>query len=155
MTSKGTYLNALESAIKIRHKCSPTHRQTVFVRAKTEADETVWEGFVEEFEVVGHATAKICYAWQHMEPKGRSKIIAIPRNSFVDSPQKAVEAAIFTDAQPVQTFSEEMESLAKQLEECKKLIHRMGNKSEDLAVLIDSVGQEERGWRKGSDHFEI
>jgi hypothetical protein len=139
MTRKGDYVSALESAIRMRHKCIPTHRQTVFVRAKTADEETVWEGFVEEFELAGHKRAKICYAWRHMESGGRSKIIAILGNHFIDSAQKAVQAAIFTDTQPPERrFSDEMECLSKQLQECKDLIRRMGVKSEDLSASIES-----------------
>lgn len=142
MTRIGDYLNALESAIRMRHECSPTHRQTVFIRAKTKAEETVWEGFVEEFELTGHKRAKKCYAWRHMESSDRSKIIAILGNHFIDSAQKAVEAAIFTDTQPPERkFSEEMDCLAKQLQECKDLIRRMGIKSDELSASIDATRQ--------------
>jgi hypothetical protein len=143
MTNTGDYLSTLESAIRMRHNCRPTHKQTVFVRATTEEAETVWEGLIEEFDLASHATAKICYAWRHTEPDGRSKIIAVLRNTFIDSPQKAVEAAIFTDAQPpVRNFSDDMKSLAKQLQECKELIRKMGIKSADLFASIDSTANQ-------------
>jgi hypothetical protein len=131
------HLNALESAIKLRHKCNPTHRQTVFVQAKTEAEETVWEGLVDEFDLFGHETAKACYAWRHVRSNGGSKIITILQNTFVDSAQKAVEAAIFTDAQPlVLSFSDDLKLLSGQLQECKLLIQKMGVKSEGLSASI-------------------
>lgn len=157
MTSTGHYLKTLESAIRIRHKCRPEHRQTVFVQATTKDEETVWEGLVEEFDLAGHERATTCYAWQHMEPNGRSKIIAVLRNTFINSAQMAVEAAIFTDAQPpVLRFSDELISLAKQIQECKDLIRKMGIKSEDLSASIDSARQiKERRWQKRSDDFEI
>lgn len=157
MTSKGDYRNALESAIRMRHKCSPTHKQTVFVRAKTEDEETVWEGLVEEFDLSGHGTAKTCYAWRHTEPDGKSKIITIPRNKFINSAQMAVEAAIFTDAQPpVLKFSHDLQSLTKQIQECKELIRKMGIKSEDLSASIDAATHvPESMCRKGSHNCEI
>jgi hypothetical protein len=140
MIRKADYLGTLESAIGMRHHCSPTHKQTIFVRANTEDQETVWEGLVEEFDLSGHETAKTCYAWRHMEPNGRSKIIAVLRNTFIDSAEKAVQAAIFTDAQPpVRKFSDDLERLARQLKECKEMIRNMGIKSEDLSVSIDST----------------
>lgn len=152
MISKTDYTIALESAIRMRHKCSPTHRQTVFVRAKTHDDEILWEGLVEVFELARHKSAKTCYAWQHTESNEKSKILAVLGNSFIDSPQKAVEAAIFTDAQPpTHRFSEDLKLLAKQIEECKALVHKMGLKSEDLAASIDATRQSrENRWRKNS-----
>ena len=152
MNGKGDYLNALESAIRIRHKCNPTHRQTVFVRAKTEDEETVWEGLVEEFELAGRQTAQTCYAWGHIEPNGRSKIIAVLGSKIIDSAQKAVQAAIFTDTQPpVRKFSDELKRMTKQLEECKELVRKMGIKSEDLSASIDATRQIKDGlWRKPS-----
>lgn len=150
MTRNGDYLCALESAIRIRHKCNPTHRQTVFVRAKTQDDETVWEGLVEEFDLTGHRTARTCYAWRYECPNGSSKIIAVLRSKLIDSAQKAVEAAIFTDAQPpVLRFSDDLKLLSRQLQECKDLIRKMGIKSEDLSVSIESARQiKDDLWRK-------
>jgi hypothetical protein len=150
MISKTNYTSTLESAIRIRHKCSPTHSQTVFVRAETHDEEILWEGLVEIFELAEHKKAKICYAWRHTEPNGKSKIIAVLGNSFIDSPQKAVEAAVFTDAQPpVRRFSDDMKSLAKQIQECKELIQKMGMKSEELSASIDATRQSrESRWRK-------
>ncbi|HEV2318347.1 MAG TPA: hypothetical protein VGV18_01250 [Verrucomicrobiae bacterium] len=155
MTNKGDYLNALESAIRMRHKCIATHRETVFVLAKTEDGETVWEGLVEEFNLSGHVTARICYVWRHAEPNGRSKIITVLHNKFIDSAEKAVQAAIFTDAQPpARRFSTDLKSLAIQIRECKELIYRMGIKSEDLSASVDSAQQiKESIWRKQSQGF--
>jgi hypothetical protein len=152
MTNKMDYLNALKSAIRMRHKCNPTHKQTVFVRANTKDQETVWEGDVEEFNLPGHETVKVCYAWQHMDPNGKSKIISVPGNTFIDSAQKAVQAAIFTDAQPpVRKFSDDLKWLTNQLHEFKEMIRNMGIKSEELSVSIDATRQiKENAWRKSS-----
>ncbi|HEY1791079.1 MAG TPA: hypothetical protein VGJ73_23220 [Verrucomicrobiae bacterium] len=156
MTKKnGDYLNALESAIRMRHKCSPKHRQTVFIRAKTGDEQTVWEGLVEEFDLSGHVTSRACYAWQHSEPNGRSKIIAVLGNTFINSAQMAVEAAIFTDAQPpVLRFSDELKSLSKQLEECKELIRKMGIKSEDLSASIEPTRQTRENRSRNSRNLD-
>ncbi|HEX3627989.1 MAG TPA: hypothetical protein VH280_21470 [Verrucomicrobiae bacterium] len=159
MTKNGDYLSALESAIRIRHKCNPTHRETVFVRAKTHDEQTVWEGLVEEFNVTGHNTAKICYAWGYAAANGKSKIIAVLGNSIIDSGEKAVQAAIFTDAQPpVLRFSDDLKLLSKQLQECKDLLRKMGIGSEDLSVSIEAARQIKESIRRNiSPHsnFEI
>jgi hypothetical protein len=151
MTNKVDYLNTLEAAIRMRHKCNPTHKGTVFVRAKTKDEETVWEGNVEEFNLPGHESVKLCYAWQHMDPNGKSKIISVPGNTFIDSAQKAVHAAIFTDVQPVLKFSDDLKWLANQLQEFKEMIRNMGIKSEELSISIDATRQiKENVWRKRS-----
>jgi hypothetical protein len=96
--------------------------------------------FVEEFELARHKRAKKCYAWRHMESSGRSKIIAVLGSSLIDSAQKAVQAAIFTDTQPPERkFSDELDWLAKQLQECKVLIRKTGMKSEVLSASIDAT----------------
>jgi hypothetical protein len=157
MTRNVDYLSALESAIRIRHKCNPTHRQTVFVRVKTKDLETVWEGLVEEFDLAGHRTAKTCYSWGNIAPSGRSKIIAVLESTLLDSAEKAVQAAIFTDAQPpVLGFSDDLKLLSRQLKECKELIHKMGIKSEDLSALIESSRQigDSMRW-KNQPHSDI
>lgn len=158
MTRNVDYLSALESAIRIRHKCNPTHRLTIFVQVKTEDLETVWEGVVEEFDLAGHQTAKTCYAWGHVIPSGRSKIIAVLKSTLIDSAEKAVQAAIFTDTQPVLRFSDDLKSLTSQLQECKDLIHKMGIKSGDLSASIESNRQIEESARWKSPRnsaFEI
>lgn len=87
-----------------------------------------------------------------MDPNGKSKIISVPGNTFIDSAQKAVQAAIFTDAQPpVRKFSDDLKWLTNQLHEFKEMIRNMGIKSEELSVSIDATRQiKENAWRKSS-----
>lgn len=114
MSRKADYIDALESVILVKHKCMPTHRETIFVRAETEDKETVWEGEVETFDLTGHKEAKRCYAWRYTDGRGGVKIFAVLENQFIDSAKRAVQAAIFMDAQPpVRKCSEEMELLKK------------------------------------------
>lgn len=90
----------MEGAILIQHSCKPTHRETVFVHEKTAGQETVWKGRVEIFDLQGHKEAKTCYAWHHTNDDGKVKIFAVLGNNLIDSPQRAVQAAIFMDIQP-------------------------------------------------------
>lgn len=60
----------------------------------------MWEGNVEEFDLVGHRTAKICYAWLSVSEDDKTKIFTILKNRVINSATKAVQAAIFVDAQP-------------------------------------------------------
>jgi hypothetical protein len=137
MSNNADYLGTLEAAVLIQHRCKPTHKETFFVEEKTADGEIVWQGDVESFDLTGHEEAKTCYAWQHIDGRGNAKIFAVLRNKFIDSPNKAVQAAIFTDAQPPDhRFSKEMELLKQQLEDCKKFCRQMGMKAEDLAAAI-------------------
>ena len=101
MVKNDFYVKVLESAIFIKHECKATHRETVFVREATQDDETVWMGNVEVFDLAWHETARTCYAWVHNSENEPPKIFALPRNHAVNSPQRAVQAAIFKDEQPI------------------------------------------------------
>ena len=139
MPNRTEYLNALESAIMVKHGCRPIHQKTDFVRLMTRDKETVWEGYVETFELIGHE-AKSCYVWQHTDSNGNVKIFAVLGNNLIQSPEKAVQAAIFADVQPaVREFTDSMASLKRQLEEYKRLIRKMGAVSEDLNASIEAA----------------
>jgi hypothetical protein len=100
MSNEALYLGTLEAAILIQHRRKPTHKETVFVEEKTADGEIVWQGHVESFDLTGHEGAKTCYAWQHIDSTGAAKIFAVLGSKFINSPNKAVQAAVFTDAQP-------------------------------------------------------
>jgi|GEM_PF-2214055 hypothetical protein len=94
------YLNALRGAILIRHGCKANHKRTIYVNEQTVEKETMWEGNVEEFDLVGHKRAKTCYAWLSVGEEGKTKIFTVLKNRVINSATKAVQAAIFVDAQP-------------------------------------------------------
>jgi len=100
MPKNSVNIEALRRAILIQHECMATHRKTVFVREETSENETVWEGNVDVFDLTGHSDAKTCYSWQHLKDNGEVRIFAILGNEFIDSANKAVQAAIFVDKQP-------------------------------------------------------
>ncbi|HTV39201.1 MAG TPA: hypothetical protein VMF08_01390 [Candidatus Sulfotelmatobacter sp.] len=101
MVKNDFYLKVLESAIFIKHECKATHRETVFVQETAPGNEMVWTGHVEVFDLAWHETATRCYAWIHISENEPAKIFALPRSQVIDSPRRAVRAAIFSDAQPV------------------------------------------------------
>lgn len=101
MKKRDFYLKVLESAIFIKHECKATHRETVFVWETTRDNETVWTGNVEVFDLAWHESARTCYAWFHVSENEPPKIFAFARTPAVDSPQRAVHAAMSTDAQPL------------------------------------------------------
>jgi hypothetical protein len=132
------HLNTLEAAILIRHKCKPTHRERVFVREKTIQNETIWCGDVEVFDLEGHNGAKTCYAWRNVDDGGKVKIFVLLANQFVDSPKRAVQAALFMDAQPPHhRFAMDIEALKHQLEECKNILKKIGLQAEDLYATVE------------------
>ena len=140
MPRKIDYLDTLEAAILIKHKCKATHRETVFVLESTKDNEIVWEGNVEVFVLTGHAKAKICYAWQHADENGHLKIFTVLENQFIDSARKALQAAIFIDAQPlIRQSPAGLEFLIEQLEECKSILRRIGTRAENLAATIETA----------------
>lgn len=94
------YLNTLKGAILIRHGCRAKHKRTIYVSEQTVEKETMWEGNVEEFDLLGHSTAKTCYAWLSIGEEGKTKIFTVLKNRVINSATKAVQAAIFVDAQP-------------------------------------------------------
>lgn len=133
MLKRTEYLDALESAILLKHGCTPIHRKTDFVRLQTRDKETVWQGHVETFDLVGRTGTKSCYVWQHVDSEGNAKIFAVLGNHLIQSAEKAVQAAIFADVQPAAPeLNDRMESLKRQLEEYKRLIRNTGIISEDL-----------------------
>lgn len=140
MERSADYLNALEAAILIQHKCKSVFKGTALVHTHTRDQQTVWEGYIEIFKLVDHPESICCYAWQYVDPAGNAKIFTILGNNFINSARKAVEAAIFIGAQaPARTFVNDLKFIREQLEDCKGLIHKMKIKCENLSAAIESA----------------
>jgi hypothetical protein len=140
--AKDDYLDNLKAAILIEHRCTPTHRGTRFVQETTSNGDTVWEGNVEVFSLLSHGQFKTCYAWQHTDDKGKLKIFAVQESQFIDSPARAVQAALFMDAQPpVAPFLKSFEALKLSLAECKNRIRKIAMTIENLDATIQTVRQ--------------
>ena len=86
------YIDALQDAIRKAHGCESQHVQSIPVR-QTLRGQTVWEGVVEVFDLVGHPKAKQCYAWGHHAGRNekQSHYTVVLRVSPVDSPADAVK----------------------------------------------------------------
>ena len=125
----------LAAAIKLEHKCKPTYRETVFVHEKTNAGETVWRGYVEVFDITGHKKAKTCYAWRYVRGN-EVKIFTVLASGLINSPRRAVQAAIFTDAQPLKTgFDKGLALIQDRVSETPKAPAKTAVKAEDSDVL--------------------
>ncbi len=91
MTANG---DSLRAAVEKMHKCRATFRRVVRVH-EAYGGETVWEGEVSVFDLEGHPTATICYAWANpIEGSDRQRFYAILHAGPVESAADAVRAAI-------------------------------------------------------------
>lgn len=86
-------IEALKEAIRSLHHRDPTWIEAVPV-TETFQSQTVWEGTVQVFDLIDHPTASRCYAWSHETDKGKERFVAVLHQGPVDSPEKAVRAAI-------------------------------------------------------------
>jgi hypothetical protein len=87
-------IEALAKAILDLHGCRATWVESVPIKETFEG-ETVWEGIIQIFDLIDHPTATRCYAWSHELDNSKKRLFfAVLHQGPVDSPQKAVKAAI-------------------------------------------------------------
>ena len=143
MPQQSDYFDSLEAAIAIGHQCQAVHRATVFVHERTEYGLTVWKGNVEVFDLKAHPKAKTCYAWKHTEGN-RSKIFTILGNTLIHTAQRAVQATICMDQQPINSvlpFAKGLELLRQQVEQARKIIHETEIRSGEISAEIAKENQ--------------
>ena len=58
------YIESIQDAIRRLHGCESRHVESVPVHEEFRG-QTVWDGIVEVFDLIGHPKAKQCYAWGH------------------------------------------------------------------------------------------
>ena len=86
-------LSVFEKAIFATHGADQAmYTGRALIREEFEG-ETVWEGEVLAFQLLGHPTAQRCYAW---EVDG--EVTAVLHEGPVDSPLMAVRVSIMADA---------------------------------------------------------
>jgi hypothetical protein len=91
-------LKSLEKAILDLHGCKATWIESVPVKEVFER-ETVWEGVVQVFKI-DHPKSKLCYAWSHgLDNSKKRRFFAVLSEGKVDSPERAVKAAIIKEFQ--------------------------------------------------------
>jgi hypothetical protein len=91
-----THSEELKRAVERMHGGTASFIASVPVKETFEG-KTVWEGVVHIFELAGNSLATRAYAWSTAEEGGKSRSIAVLHVPPVDSPQKAVRAAIVHD----------------------------------------------------------
>ena len=98
MPSEAPYAD-LHQAIRDLHGCESEWIETMPI-VETFEGQTVWEGDVEVFDLIDHPTASRCYAWSYqVNETGKRRYLAVLHDGPIDSPRKAVQAAIASDAQ--------------------------------------------------------
>jgi hypothetical protein len=98
VANKQDYLAQVQVAVSQLHNCGATYVKTVPVH-EVFRGETVWQGDVEVFDLMGHPKAKRAYAWGHLDgtKDERTRFVAVLEIPPVDSAQKAVQVQIIKD----------------------------------------------------------
>ena len=90
-------LNDLRQAVERLHNCQASFLEDVVV-IEMFGEKTVWSGIVSVFALEGHPQATKCYAWSSpIEGSSKRRYYAVLNIPPVDSPEKAVRAAIVHD----------------------------------------------------------
>ncbi len=90
-------LATVNAAVETQHKCRAVHRGIIHVREEYEG-EAVWDGNVYVFDLTDHPTAGVAYGWSDPVPgTDRRRFYAVLHSGPVDSPEKAVRAAIVSE----------------------------------------------------------
>src|ERR1044071_8540712 len=92
------YIAEIQSVFLKLHGCDATYVESVPVVEEFQG-QTIWQGDVEVFDLVGHPKASRGYGWRHVtgeQNQGRRyfTVLELPP---VDSPQAAVKAAIMSE----------------------------------------------------------
>lgn len=86
--------DALRDAIRNLHGCESRFVESVPV-TETFNGEIVWDGAVQVFDLIDHLPATLAYAWSHaVEGSENRRFVVVLHVGPVDSPQKAVQAAV-------------------------------------------------------------
>jgi hypothetical protein len=90
-----TNIEELLGVIKKLHGVDAKHIESVPV-TETFRGQTVWNGIVEVFELIGHPTATRLYAWSHAtdDPEQPWRHVTVLHSHPIQSARDAVRAAI-------------------------------------------------------------
>jgi hypothetical protein len=90
------YVGRVKLALEHLHNCGAIHCATVPVH-EVFRGQTVWEGDVEVFDLVGHLKAKRAYGWSEKTKPGE-RFFAVLEIPPIKSALDAVRASIVADA---------------------------------------------------------
>jgi hypothetical protein len=87
----------LKQAVERLHHCQASFLEDVAVLEKF-GEQTVWQGVVSVFDIKGNPQADKCYSWSSpIEGSTKRRFYAVLHIPPIDSPEKAVRAAIVKD----------------------------------------------------------
>ena len=135
MARQNEYLVELQKVIERKYQCSATHRETVLVEEKAGQNETVWNGFVEIFNLSGHKETNVCYAWQRIGIGG-IRTFTVLGSAVIDSPNRAVQAAIFVDAEKPVEKHVDIKILKEKIDAGKRALYEAEMNVEDADAII-------------------
>ncbi len=97
MTNVNKSILNIKQAVERLHNCKVSHMEDIAVIEKF-GSQTVWKGFVSVFRIEGHPKTDTCYAWASpVEGSKKKRFYAVLKVPPIDSPEKAVRAAILKD----------------------------------------------------------
>ena len=87
-------IEELQETVERMHDCRARLREVVLVSEAFQG-QSVWEGVVHVFDLEGHPTASLCYAWSSpVEGSERRRFYAVLHKPPVTTPANAVRDAI-------------------------------------------------------------
>ena len=100
-------INELRDVIRRVHGVESEHVESVPVKEMFKGD-TVWEGVVEVFDLIGHPTAVRVYAWSHDtdDPSNPRRHVTVLHLPPAITPLRAVQASIVSDVREAQANAE-------------------------------------------------
>src|SRR5580692_728991 len=96
------YIEELREVIRRLHGAEATHVESVAVK-ETFKGQTVWEGIVEVFDLVGHPTARRVYAWAHDGKHPKESSVDVLHIDPITSATAAVRAALVQEFRNLET----------------------------------------------------
>ncbi|MGH7142573.1 MAG: hypothetical protein ACREJ2_00390 [Planctomycetota bacterium] len=92
------YLDQLKNIIFNLHQCQAQHLRSVEI-TEPEGIHPVWVGTVEEFRLIGHPTAKTCFAWEHTCGNNEEELryVAMLGSDTLRTPRDAVRRILALD----------------------------------------------------------
>ena len=102
-----SYIEELRDVIRRLHGAEAMHVKSVSVK-ETFKGETVWEGIVEVFDLVGHPTSSRVYAWAHEtdNPAHPRRHVTVLHTHLIKSAEDAVRAAIVQEFRTLEPTEE-------------------------------------------------
>jgi hypothetical protein len=91
-----SHIQDLRDVIQRLHGAEAKHVESVPV-VEQHQGQTVWDGVVEVFDLIGHPKTHRVYAWAHETESGKKRHVTVLHIPPVVSPQTAVRAAIIQE----------------------------------------------------------